>query len=232
MLAIYFFPSGWDEDGISPKRLQSRCQACQRIEARIRQGIRRRGRPFEARQPSLRRVNPEAYRQQRRAYHEAHKDEINARRRELYAQQKERRRHDYEVHETYIEALPDKHETYHARDAHQPATEDYADAIYKDKTVPVEPFREWLIKYAAHPDHTLAGLARSMGFADGSRLYQFKNATATWTISTTNGKRYDYPTGQKRVTLDLVDRCLIAAGADTALWELYDLPDAETTTSS
>ena len=43
---IYFHASGWNEDGSAPVRLQSRCQACMRIEQRIRKGRKKRGIKF------------------------------------------------------------------------------------------------------------------------------------------------------------------------------------------
>lgn len=193
------------------------------MRARVVNGIKKRGKPYAARQPSLRRENPEAYRQQKRAWYNAHKDEINAKRRREYAAQQQRRHMSYTLHQAFIELLPDKHETYHERDRYEPKTPEYADAAYRDKTVDIVPFREWLIKYQNDPDNTLANLGRAMGFADGSRLYKLKNSTPYTTTKPSSGSRYEYPDGQARVTLDLVDRCLIAAGADTMLWELYDV---------
>jgi len=221
VIALNFNANGWIDDGAQPRWLQGWCQACQRTRARIVNGIKKRGRPYEAHQPSLRRVNPEAYRQQKRARYEAHKEEINERRREQYAQQKSRRHQDFELHIVYIEALPDRHESYHERDRYKSGTQDYADATYRDKTVDIVPFRNWLIHWHSHPDHTLATLGRAMGHVDGSRLYSIKNAKPTWTR--TKGKVFEYPEGQKRITLDFVDRCLVAAGADTMLWEIYDV---------
>jgi hypothetical protein len=48
MTGVFFHASGWDENKQHPIRLQSHCQACQRIETRIRNGRDRRGIKFNS----------------------------------------------------------------------------------------------------------------------------------------------------------------------------------------
>lgn len=215
LLCSYFYAKGWDDAKEIPRNLQSCCIACQRIQSRIYQGIKRRGRPFEAQQPSLRRFNKAEYRRRRRAYYEEHKEEINTRRREIFAAQKRRREAEYAKHKKYVESLPSKNPRLHV-----PRDEDYANNIYKVKLVEIGPFRDWLNRWRKEDGNLIFLLAEAMDINE-SRLRRIANATPT--RASRNGKTYYYPQGQKYITLDFVDRCLIAAGGDTMLWELYDI---------
>jgi hypothetical protein len=163
-LASYFYANGWDEEKIVPRRLQTRCITCQRIESRIRLGIKKRGVSFEAHRPSLRVFNNAEYKRQCREDYVQNKDKINLRRRRVYANQ-----------------------------------------IYAEKNLDVKPFRKWLLEWHSHPDNQWIILAEAMNINE-SRLNRIANQES-----------------QKSVTLDFVDRCLIAAGGDTMLWELYDI---------
>lgn len=88
------------------------------------------------------------------------------------------------------------------------------------KLVDVGPFRQWLLKWHSYPGNHWTTLANAVG-ADESRLRRIANATP---YKVYNGsKEYIYSEGQKSVSLDFVDRCLLAAGGETMIWELYDV---------
>jgi hypothetical protein len=96
------------------------------------------------------------------------------------------------------------------------------------KKVDVEPFRQWIISWTSFPDNTLEILAQNMTAdnnrgrkVDSSQLRRIKNRTPYITFN--KGKEYKYPDGQNKVTLDFVDRCLIASNSKIMVHDLYDV---------
>jgi hypothetical protein len=94
---------------------------------------------------------------------------------------------------------------------------------YENKLVDIEAFREWLNEWHSDPEHSFSELAVCMN-VNRSRI-SFLASTRDC-ISCTNNKKYIYKGGQKKISLDFVDRCLTAAGSNTMLWELYDTEDS------
>lgn len=221
LLAVYFHVNGWTNDQTEPYRLQSRCICCQRIINRERLGIKKRGVPYRAHVPSLRKFNASEYRRQKREYYNNNKEEINEHRRMVYAEQSRRRITDYLQHSDFIERQPEnKRSTKRPDVVTKSNIADYSNIIYSEKLVDIGPFKKWLNEWHSHPDNYWEILAYEMNINE-SRLRQI---AGNRDIKINKGNRqYIYKGGQKRITLDFVDRCLIAAGADTMLWELYDV---------
>lgn len=207
--------------------------ACQRIDQRIRHGLKRRGRPFDPHKPSLRRVDRDAYLRFKRAHYHENKDAINKMRREKYAELQARRRGTWDQLHEALEALPRRRakpdpETT-PKQRHKPPRktpvprnlDEYIEDTYGEALVPVEPFRKWLTKYSKEVHITT--LAEAVG-KDESVLRRILNNTVQRKKYRTRDGEVRYSEYyQKNVTIDLVDRCLIAAGGDTMLWELYPL---------
>jgi hypothetical protein len=219
ILALNFNANGWQsEEKLLPQRLQSICKTCQRVNSRMNNGIRNRGVPYNPQKPSLRREDVTEFNRQRRARYKLNAEYINERRRKIYAEQKVRREYDYTKHKEFIDHLPNRHPRRRVAEVVIANTND----IYSEKLVPVGPFRLWLNNWRAQPGNYLCDLANFMGINE-ARLRRIANASRTYYYS--GNKKYVYPTGQANITLDFVDRCLIAAGANTMLWELYDNND-------
>jgi len=205
----YFHARERLEDG-TPTVWQSWCTTCMRIDQRIRLGVKKRGRPYEARKPAM---TP---------------DQVRARRRERYHALMA----NPDWHERRKEYERIWQEGWRRRQGIQPRTamieKRKIGGLKADPSLEIMPFQEWIEERASFYAAEYEVIAADGQVAGLTHLAQACEIPPRTLRRFLDGREVDKNGNERQIThvpLGTVDKCLTNEGT-TFLWEIYDnLPD-------
>lgn len=202
------------DDGV-PKRLQSWCSCCQRIHQRVRQGIERRGRPYEARTPSRLGIptGPNGYEPQT----EEEREIYRAYQRERHANRTPEQVEDQREYQRFYAEVKRRRNGSKKRRFKRlasPRPEGHGQIMF-DST----PFLRWLDSWLKMMSHHDGQHINKDGYKPVHNLTQLAE------VAGISPRSISHARVKGRVSLDTVDRVMTAAGAEYLVYVLYPLDE-------